>query len=244
MAVPELEGVPDGAGGEAAKAPADEDTPVGDGYKRAFDLTILAVSLVVFSPIWIVLCAGILLAIWLDDRGPLLYAQRRVGRGGREFTAFKFRTMLDDAEKLTGPVWAAGHDPRTTRVGRVLRPLHLDEMPQLLNILRGEMSLVGPRPERPELVRHFVEEAPRFSSRLRVLPGLTGLAQVRGRYDLPPRDKLRYDNLYIRRLGPVLDLKLLVLTVFVVLIGRPRLQANPLCRAFPGRRRDRSDSAG
>ena len=239
MAVPELEGVPDGAGGEAAKAPADEDTPVGDGYKRAFDLTILAVSLVVFSPIWIVLCAAILLAIWLDDRGPLLYAQRRVGRRGREFTAFKFRTMLDDAEKLTGPVWAAGHDPRTTRVGRVLRPLHLDEMPQLFNILRGDMSLVGPRPERPELVRRFVEEVPEFSSRLRVLPGLTGLAQVRGRYDLHPWHKLKYDNLYIKCISPLLDLKLLALTVVVVLIGRPRMGASPLCRTGPRSRRRR-----
>jgi lipopolysaccharide/colanic/teichoic acid biosynthesis glycosyltransferase len=244
LAVPELESVPDGAGGKAAKAPTDEDTRVGDGYKRAFDLTILVTSLVVLAPIWLLVCAVILLAIWLDDRGPLFYAQRRVGRGGREFTAFKFRTMLADAEKLTGPVWAAGHDPRTTRVGKVLRPLHLDEMPQLLNILMGDMSLVGPRPERPELVRRFLQEAPGFSSRLKVLPGLTGLAQVRGRYDLPPSDKLRYDNLYIRRLGPILDLKLLAITLFVVLIGRTRLQASPLCRAFPRRRRDRSDRAG
>ena len=194
-----------------------------DGYKRGFDLAIVAVSLVVLSPLWIALCAAIMLAIWLADRGPVFYAQRRVGRGGREFTAFKFRTMRADAEKLTGPVWAAGRDPRTTRVGRVLRPLHLDEMPQLFNILRGDMSLVGPRPERPELVRRFVEEVPGFSSRLRVLPGLTGLAQVRGRYDLHPRNKLRYDNLYARRLGPVLDLKLLVVTVAVVLVGKPRL---------------------
>jgi lipopolysaccharide/colanic/teichoic acid biosynthesis glycosyltransferase len=103
---------------------------------------------------------------------------------------------------------------------------------------------VGPRPERPELVRRFLQEAPGFSSRLKVLPGLTGLAQVRGRYDLPPSDKLRYDNLYIRRLGPILDLKLLAITLFVVLIGRTRLQASPLCRAFPRRRRDRSDRAG
>ena len=147
--------------------------------------------------------------------------------------------MLDDAEKLTGPVWAAGHDPRTTRVGRVLRPLHLDEMPQLFNILRGDMSLVGPRPERPELVRRFVEEVPEFSSRLRVLPGLTGLAQVRGRYDLHPRHKLRYDNLYIRCISPLLDLKLLALTVVVVIIGRPRMGASPLCRTGPRSRRRR-----
>ena len=185
MAVPELESVPDGAGGKAAKAPTDEDTRVGDGYKRAFDLTILVTSLVVLAPIWLLVCAVILLAIWLDDRGPLFYAQRRVGRGGREFTAFKFRTMLDDAEKLTGPVWAAGHDPRTTRVGKVLRPLHLDEMPQLLNILRGDMSLVGPTPGAPGAGAAFRRmRLPGFSSRLRVLPGLTGLAQVRGRYDL------------------------------------------------------------
>ncbi len=223
MAVPEIEGVPDRAGRKAAEAPLDDGAPVGDGYKRAFDITIVTASLVVFSPIWLLLAAVIPLAIWLNDRGPVFYAQRRVGKGGREFTALKFRTMLADAERLTGPVWASGHDPRATRVGKVLRLLHLDEMPQLYNILRGDMSLVGPRPERPELVSRFVQEVPGFSSRLRVLPGLTGLAQVRGRYDSPPRDKLRYDNLYIRRLGPVLDLKLLAATPVVVLIGKHRL---------------------
>ncbi len=225
MAVHELESVPSRADGEAAQAPSDGDARLGDGYKRAFDLAILVVSLVVLFPVWIVLCAVIPLAIWLGDRGPVFYAQRRVGRGGREFTAFKFRTMFEGAEKLTGPIWAADHDPRITRVGKVLRPLHLDELPQILSIARGDMSLVGPRPERPELVRRFAEEVPGFSSRLRARPGLTGLAQVRGIYDSHPRDKLRYDNLYIRRLGPVLDLKLLAVTALVVLIGRSRAHA-------------------
>ena len=237
MADSELEGVPDGAGRKAAHAPSDEDTPVGDGYKRAFDLAIVTVSVVVLAPLWLLLWVLIPLAIWMNDRGPVFYAQRRVGRGGREFTAYKFRTMQADAERLTGPVWASGRDPRTTSVGKVLRPFHLDEMPQFLNIIRGDMSLVGPRPERPELVRRFAEQVPGFSSRLRVLPGLTGLAQVRGHYDSPPRDKLRYDNLYIRHLGPVLDLKLLVATVLVVLIGKSRLGASPMCRSVPRRRR-------
>ena len=189
------------------------------------------------APFWVTLWVLIPLAIWLCDRGPIFYVQRRVGRGGREFTAYKFRTMQADAERLTGPVWAAGHDPRTTTVGKVLRPLHLDEMPQLLNIIRGDMSLVGPRPERPELVRRFAEEVPGFSSRLRVPPGLTGLAQVRGQYDLHPRHKLLYDNLYVRRLGPCLDLKLLALTVVVVLIGKPRMVAGRKFGAGIPRRR-------
>ncbi len=191
-----------------------------DGYKRAFDLTTLIFFHVILLPVWLVLWSLIPLAIWLADRGPVFYPQKRLGKDGRVFTLVKFRTMIKDAERGTGMVWAAHNDSRITPVGKVLRKLHLDEMPQVINIFRGEMSLVGPRPERPELYSHFCKETPNFYSRLHVLPGITGLAQLRGCYHTAPRDKMRYDNLYIKHFCPMLDLKLLLLTPIVVLFGK------------------------
>ena len=157
------------------------------------------------------------LAIWLEDRGPIFYTQRRAGKGGRIFDLFKFRSMVVNAEQITGAVWADDHDPRVTRVGRFLRARALDELPQIINVWRGELSLVGPRPERPELVARFIQETPEFSRRLEVRPGLTGPAQVYGRYASRPRNKLRYDTLYIRTMSPWLDLKLLFMSVIVTL---------------------------
>ena len=188
-----------------------------DGYKRPFDLAIIVLAHILLLPLFVVLWIGIPLAIWLGDRGSAFYIQERVGRRGRRFQVIKFRTMVADAESQTGPVWAAERDSRTTRVGGILRILHLDELPQVINILKGEMSIVGPRPERPELVEQFSREAPAFSERVRVRPGVAGLAQVRGTAQTRPRDKLRYDNLYIETLSPCMDIKLLVLSVWVVL---------------------------
>ena len=186
-------------------------------YKRPFDLCLVMATLLPLLPVWVVLCVAIPLAIRLESRGPPLYRQTRLGRGGRAFTVIKFRTMIDGAEAHTGPVWAAWRDARTTRVGRVLRRLHLDELPQLVNVLRGEMSLVGPRPERPELAARFEREIPDFRVRLRVRPGIMGLAQARSAYNLHPRHKLHYDMLYMSRMSPWLDLKLCVLCVRKVL---------------------------
>ena len=132
--------------------------------------------------------------------------------------------MVRDAESRTGPVWAAEQDSRVTRVGRFLRTFRLDELPQVVNILKGEMSIVGPRPERPELVEQISHEVPSFSDRLRVRPGVAGLAQVRGSAQTRPRDKLRYDNLYIATLSPCMDIKLLLLSVWVVLSRCLRLE--------------------
>ena len=188
-----------------------------DGYKRPFDLAIIAVVHILLFPLFVVLWIGIPLAIWIGDRGPVFYLQERVGRSGRRFQVIKFRTMVSGAESETGPVWAAERDSRTTRVGRFLRAFRLDELPQVINILRGEMSVVGPRPERPELVERFSRDVPGFSERVRVRPGVAGLAQVRGTAQTRPRDKLRYDNLYIETLNPWMDIKLLVLSVWVVL---------------------------
>ena len=188
-----------------------------DGYKRPLDLAIIVVAHILLFPLFVVLWIGIPLVIWIGDRGPVFYLQERVGRSGRRFNVIKFRTMILDAESETGPVWAAERDSRTTRVGRILRILHLDELPQVINILKGEMSVVGPRPERPELAERFTRDVPRFSERVRVRPGVAGLAQVRGSAQTRPRDKLRYDNLYIETLSPWMDIKLLVLSVWVVL---------------------------
>ncbi len=191
---------------------------VNDGYKRPMDLCLTVLAGVVLLP----LCALIALAIRLDSPGPALYCQTRLGRGGRPFRIIKFRTMLDGAERRTGPVWAAWRDARVTRVGRWLRRLHLDELPQLVNVARGEMSLVGPRPERPEMASRLERAVPGFSQRLRVRPGIAGLAQARGHYHLHPRCKLRYDKLYIARMSPWLDLRLCLLCLRRVLRGPPR----------------------
>jgi len=157
-------------------------------YKRILDISILilAHALPVLFPIWALLWILIPLGIWLEDRGPVFYRQQRVGKNGRLFTVRKFRTMVPDAERHTGVVWSTDNDPRVTRVGRILRWTALDELPQILNIWNGQMSLVGPRAERPELHEQFVREIPGFERRLEVRPGLTGLAQVKGAYDLNP----------------------------------------------------------
>jgi lipopolysaccharide/colanic/teichoic acid biosynthesis glycosyltransferase len=153
------------------------------------------------------------LLIKLTSRGPVLYKQERVGQGGRIFTLYKFRTMIDGAERRIGPVWAAKDDERVTSVGRVLRRTRLDELPQVYNILRGDMSLVGPRPERPFFVaRHAALQGVRLS----VKPGLTGLAQVRSFYDLKPAHKMRYDHLYIQNRSLLLNIYILLQTIPVL----------------------------
>jgi lipopolysaccharide/colanic/teichoic acid biosynthesis glycosyltransferase len=192
-------------------------TPVA-GYflvKRGLDCVLSAVLLVATAPV--MLLAMVL--VKLTSRGPMTYTQTRVGFGGRPFTIFKIRTMIHNCESLTGPRWATPDDPRVTPVGAVLRKLHVDELPQLLNVLRGEMSLVGPRPERPEFVNRFVREIPDYDGRHAVFPGITGLAQLH----LPPdtevchvERKLTYDLYYARNMGPRLDLTILVGTVLKV----------------------------
>ena len=187
--------------------------PVRGRYKRPFDLAVLALAFAALLPLWILLALVVPVAIRLDSPGPVLYRQPRLGRGGKVFGIVKLRTMRHGAEAGTGPVLARPGDPRLTAVGRVLRRWHVDELPQAWNILRGEMSLVGPRPERPELAARIEREVPGFSGRLAARPGAMGLAQWRGGYRLAPRWKLRYDQLYLRRMGPCLDLRLAVLCV-------------------------------
>jgi Undecaprenyl-phosphate glucose phosphotransferase len=177
--------------------------------KRAFDLVFSALGLVVLSPLLLVL------AVWvrLDSRGPALYAQERVGLNGRRFRMLKFRTMKLDAE-ADGAGWTVPGDPRRTRAGTVLRPLSLDELPQLWNVLLGEMSLVGPRPERPVYVEQFRASIPRYMLRHHVKAGITGWAQVHGlRGDTPLESRIEYDLFYIRNWSLGLDLRILWLTV-------------------------------
>ncbi|MDP2055340.1 MAG: sugar transferase [Acidobacteriota bacterium] len=191
--------------------------------KRGFDLLVSGAGLVVFSPIALL----ITIAIKLEDRGPVLFTQERVGRHGRVFLAYKFRSMIVDAEKHTGAVQATENDPRVTRVGRVLRATAFDELPQLLNIFKGDMSVVGPRPLRPGEAdttadgRHVPLSAIRgYEARHRVRPGLTGLAQVYAARDLPRPGKFRYDLLYQRRATFCLDLRLILLSFWITLRGR------------------------
>jgi lipopolysaccharide/colanic/teichoic acid biosynthesis glycosyltransferase len=158
----------------------------------------------------------IALAMMLDSPGTLFFRQERVGKGGRSFSIIKFRTMVPDAEKLTGPKWATEDDPRVTRVGRFLRKSRLDELPQLINVLRGEMSLVGPRPERPHFVEQLSRSIPFYRTRNVIKPGVTGWAQVRYAYGNSVTDslvKLQYDLYYIRHQNLVLDMLIIIRTV-------------------------------
>lgn len=187
------------------------------GYaKRAMDVFFACLGLLIASPI-LALSA---VAIRLDSPGPVFFRQRRVGRFGKEFPLLKLRSMRMNAEAATGPVWATKQDPRVTRVGRFLRSKRIDEIPQLWNVLKGAMSLVGPRPERPYFIKKFSDENPLFPLRLRVRPGLTSLSHVWGRYDSDPADRLRYDLFYINNISLMLDIRILVETIKIVLTGR------------------------
>ena len=188
-----------------------------NSYKTLFDLTILTCSHVVLAPIFVILWIFIPTAIWLEDRGPVFYTQNRLGKNGKLFKLYKFRSMIPDAEKETGAVLAADNDLRVTRVGKFIRKRALDEFPQVINLWKGDISLVGPRPERPELMHDIVGVLPLYAERLIVKPGLTGIAQVYGRYATNPRHKLMYDRIYIREMNPILDIKLLVYSVLLTL---------------------------
>jgi lipopolysaccharide/colanic/teichoic acid biosynthesis glycosyltransferase len=184
--------------------------------KRLFDIFLSSIGLIFSSPLWLIFS----LTIKLEDRGPIFYAQERVGKNGRIFKALKFRSMIPDAEKHTGAVWASENDPRVTKVGRILRATAMDELPQVWNIFKGDMSFVGPRSERPELVEQFSKKIKNYRSRFSVPPGLTGLAQVYGRYDTPPQHKLKYELLYIKKQSFLFDLKLIFLSFWITFRGK------------------------
>ena len=190
--------------------------------KRSLDVLLSGAGLLASLPLW----ALAALAIKLEDRGPVFFSQERVGEGGRVFRVFKFRSMVTDAERVVGALQAREHDPRITRVGRWLRATAMDELPQLWNIFRGDMSFVGPRALRPgeiEVIgdgRHqALEEVPGFDQRCRVPPGLTGVAQIFAPRDIPRRHKFRYDRLYIRKQSFWLDLRLIMLSFWITFRG-------------------------
>jgi sugar transferase (PEP-CTERM system associated) len=188
-------------------------------YKRIASILVSLAGLILSLPLF----PFIYLAIKLTSRGPILYRQRRVGRDGEIFDCYKFRTMRADAEADTGPTWARDDDPRITPVGKFLRKSRLDEIPQLWNVLCGDMSLVGPRPERPEFVKKLCQEIPYYQLRHGVRPGISGWAQVRYKYGSSVEDarqKLSYDLFYIKNMSAGLDLLILFSTVKIILLGR------------------------
>ncbi len=187
--------------------------------KRLVDISVSALGLVIGFPVFLLLA----IIIMLDSEGSVIFAQKRVGRNGKPFTMYKFRTMRKDAEAKTGPMWAQENDPRVTKVGYWLRKLRLDELPQLLNVLSGSMSLVGPRPERPHFVDQFKVKIPLYSRRLRVRPGITGWAQVKWKYDSSlddVKEKTKYDLYYVENISLKMDMKILIATVLTMIKGK------------------------
>jgi lipopolysaccharide/colanic/teichoic acid biosynthesis glycosyltransferase len=190
--------------------------------KRALDIALSGIGLVLSAPLWPLIA----LAIRVDSRGPVFYAQSRVGEAGRTFNVLKFRSMIADAERETGPLQAGADDPRITRVGRILRATAMDELPQLWNIFRGDMSFVGPRALRPEEIEVDgdgasvpLEAVPGFRQRCEVPPGLTGIAQIYAPRDVSRRQKFRFDLLYIRRRSLLLDIRLILLSFWITARG-------------------------
>jgi exopolysaccharide biosynthesis polyprenyl glycosylphosphotransferase len=193
--------------------------PWEQSMKRLTDIFVSILVLTLSAPLWIVIA----IAIKMDTPGPVVYSQERVGKDGKNFRMHKFRSMRADAEKDSGPVWAPEKDRRVTNVGRFLRNSRLDEIPQFINVLDGDMSLVGPRPERPFFVEKLSKEIPLYNRRLKVRPGITGWAQIKQGYDRSIEDvksKVRYDLFYIENMSFRMDIKILLFTFYIMLMGK------------------------
>ena len=188
-------------------------------FKRIFDTMLGAIGIVIITPL--IIFTGLLIKI--VSPGPVFFRQERVGWGGEIFNMYKLRTMEVDAEKYTGPVWAKEDDPRLIKFGKLIRKLHLDELPQLFNVLKGDMSIVGPRPERPVFVEKLNKDISDYKRRIAVRPGITGLAQVWHKYDETIEDvrkKVKYDLLYIREMCLMVDLRIILRTMVVAALGK------------------------
>ena len=181
--------------------------------KRTLDIVVATLAVLILWPVMLITAV----IVKLDSPGPAIYSQVRVGRFGREFKVHKFRSMRKDAEAKTGPVLAGENDPRITKFGHFMRATRLDELPQLFNVLKGEMSIVGPRPERPFFVEQFIKEKPEYAYRHNVKPGITGLAQIAGKYNTTAYDKLVYDLIYIQNVSVIYDLTLMLQTLKVLI---------------------------
>ena len=200
-----------------------EDTLPDPFSKRLFDVTFAVLGLISSAPLWVLIS----LAIKWDDGGPVFHVNQRVGKGGRRFSGYKFRSMTPDSDRHHGPRQASPNDHRVTRVGRLLRATGMDELPQFINILKGDMSFVGPRALLPEEIEVkedsglvSIEAIPGYETRHRVTPGLTGLAQIYARRDIPRRDKFRFDAIYVRRRSFWLDLRLFLLSFWISFRGK------------------------
>ena len=187
-------------------------TPAQRVAKRCMDIVLSAIALLITSPAFL----AVAISIKLEDGGPVFYKQKRLTRNGREFEILKFRSMIVDAEKYAGAVLATEDDPRITKTGKVIRATRLDELPQLLNILKGDMSIVGPRPERKVIADEYCKDIPEFAYRLKVRGGLTGYARIYGKYNTSAYDKLRLDLMYIENYSFLLDIKLIILTMRII----------------------------
>ncbi len=181
--------------------------------KRTLDIAVASITILILWPVMLITA----IIVKLDSPGPVIYSQIRVGRFGKEFKVHKFRSMRQDAEAKTGPVLAGENDPRITKFGHFMRATRLDELPQLFNVLKGEMSIVGPRPERPFFVEQFIKEKPEYAYRHNVKPGITGLAQIAGKYNTTAYDKLVYDLIYIQNVSVINDLILMLQTLKVLI---------------------------
>lgn len=182
-----------------------------ESIKSSIEFIFSLLLLIIAVPICILAC----IAIYVELHVNPIYTQKRVGLNGRVFKIYKLRSMYIDAEK-DGPKWASENDERITKVGRIIRKTRIDELPQLVNILKRDMSFIGPRPERPEFIREFIKYIPDFNDRLLVKPGITGWAQVNGGYSLTPKEKLEFDKYYIKNRGFKLDLLILIKTIIVI----------------------------
>ena len=182
-----------------------------ENIKSSIEFIFSLLLLIIAVPICILAC----IAIYVELRVNPIYTQKRVGLNGRVFKIYKLRSMYIDAEK-DGPKWASENDERITKVGRIIRKTRIDELPQLVNILKRDMSIIGPRPERPEMIKEFIKYIPDFNDRLLVKPGITGWAQVNGGYSLTPKEKLEFDKYYIKNRGFKLDLLILIKTIIVI----------------------------
>ena len=196
------------------------DTFYSQRLKRFTDILIAISSLLICLPIWLIIS----ILIKVDSKGPVFYRQERVGKDGKIFFINKFRSMISDAEAKTGPIWAANKDERITTIGKLLRRFHFDETPQLINILKGDMSVVGPRPERPYFVKKLKQTYPFYSRRFKIRPGVTGWSQINQPFDVNVKDvhqKLKFDFYYIENMSLRLDINILVKTILVVIRGHP-----------------------
>lgn len=182
--------------------------------KRILGLLISIPSLLLIIPICLIACIFIV----IESSGNPIYIQERIGLNGQSFSIYKLRSMYQDAEK-NGHKWASKNDTRITKVGRFIRKTRIDELPQIINVIKGEMSIIGPRPERPEFINEFLKDIPNFNERLAVRPGITGWAQVNGGYELTPKDKLVYDLFYINHESIKLDFLILLKTIKVMVTG-------------------------